>query len=227
MSALGLWQAYGDEWLLYEKVAFDGPAKRIVVNENVTSLNIREDVYSAWVRWVERDDNTKFLPAMRFSGGDPIPGGETGVTFFLANGWKLEYDANVVAIAGVLYSDNYATPYWSASDQPIYPATVAALVNSAVVTQNVVTGDLSTVPGSVWGHATRTLTASQDPTKEQIADQVRIALAEELGRIIELAKIHGLVLGSPLQVTQNARTAGGIVQSITEAGSGTTVTRTV
>lgn len=221
------WAAWGAEWVLAEKVDFNGVTKRITVNAEVTALDIREDVYSAWIRWIELDDNARFLPAMRVSGFDPIPGGFTGATYFMSNGWKLEYDPTIVAIAGVLYSDNYATPYWSASDQPIFPATVAALVNSAVVTQNVVTGDLSTVPGSVWAHATRTLTASQDPTKEQIADQVRIALAEELGRIIELAKIHGLVLGSPLQVTQNARTAGGIVQSITEAGSGTTVTRTV
>lgn len=226
MNALGLWQAYGEEWLLYEKVSFNGPAKKIIVNENVTALNIRDDVYSAWVRWVERDDNTKFLPAMRYSGGDPIPGGETGVTFFTTNGWKLVYDANAVAINGVLYSDNYATPYWSATDQPIYPATVAALVNSAVSYQNVVTGDLSTVPASVWSHAARTLTASLDPTKEQIADQVRAVLADELLKIVELAKIHGLVTGQPLTVTQTTRSAGGIVQSITEAGSGTTVTRT-
>lgn len=226
MSTLGLWQAHGEEWLLYEKVSFDGPAKRIIVNENVTTLSIRDDVYSAWVRWIERDDNAKFLPAMRYSGGDPIPGGETGVTFFTTNGWKLQYDANVVAINGVLYSDNYPTPYWSASDQPIYPATVSALVNSAVSYQNVVTGDLSSVPASVWGHATRTLTADAGPTKEQIAEQVRAELAAELTRILELAKIHGLVSGQPLTVTQTTRSAGGIVQSITEAGSGTTVTRT-
>lgn len=142
------WVAFGEEWALAEKVSFNGVTKRITVNAGVTSLNIREDVYSAWVRWLELDDNARFLPAMRYSGGDPIPGGETGVTFFLSNDWKLEYDPNVVAIAGVLYSDDYATPYWSATDQPIFPATVSSLVNSAVVTQNVVTGDLSTVPSA-------------------------------------------------------------------------------
>ena len=171
MSTLGLWQAHGEEWLLYEKVSFDGPAKRIIVNENVTSLSIRDDVYSAWVRWIERDDNAKFLPAMRYSGGDPIPGGETGVTFFLSNNWKLQYDANSVAIAGVLYSDNYATPYWSAADQPIFPATVSALVNSAVSYQNVVTGTALTAEqtaAAVWTAATRTLTESLDPTVAQI-----------------------------------------------------------
>lgn len=139
------WIAFGEEWSLAEKVSFNGVTKRITVNAGVTTLDIREDVYSAWVRWLELDDNARFRLAMRVSGFDPIPGGFTGATYFMINNWKLEYDPNVVAVAGVLYSDDYATPYWSAADQPIYPATVSSLVNSAVVTQNVVTGDISTV----------------------------------------------------------------------------------
>jgi hypothetical protein len=225
-----VWAAHGAEWALAEKVSFNGVTKRITVNAGVTALDIREDVYSAWVRWVEREDNARFRLAMRVSGFDPIPGGFTGATYFMTNGWKLEYDPNVVAIAGVLYSDDYATPYWSATDQPIFPATVSSLVNSAVVTQNVVTGTALTqaqTADAVWQAAARTLTASLDPTKEQIAAQVRIALADELTRILEIAALHGLVLGSPLTVTTTERTAGSIAQSITsEAGGGTTVTRT-
>lgn len=173
------WAAFGEEWALAEKVSFNGVTRRITVNPGVTTLSIRDDVYSAWVRWVEREDNARFLPAMRYSGGDPIPGGETGVTFFLSNGWKLEYDANVVAISGVLYSDNYPTPYWSATDQPIFPATVSSLVNSAVSYQNVVTGTALTpeqTAAAVWGAATRTLTASLDPNAAQIVAAVLAAL---------------------------------------------------
>jgi hypothetical protein len=48
-----------------------------------------------------------------------------------------------------LYSDDYATPYWSATDQPILPATVSSLVNSAVTVQNVVTGDPATIAQAV------------------------------------------------------------------------------
>lgn len=165
-----LWQTWAEEWALEEKVSFNGVTKRITVNAGVTSLDIRSDVYSAWVRWIEREDNARFLRAMRFSGADPIPGGETGVTFFMTNGWKLEYDANVVAVNGVLYSDNYATAFWSADDAPLFPATVSALVNSAVTTQNVVTGDLATVPAAVWAYVARTLTDQLTP--QQIADAV-------------------------------------------------------
>lgn len=145
MAAL-LWGAWGVEWALTEKVSFNGALKMIKVNSGVTALDIRADVYPAWVRWVSREENARFFQAMRYSGGDPIPGGETGVTFFLMNGWKLVYDPNTVAVAGVLYSENYATPFWNSDGNPVYPATVASLVNSSVSYQNVVTGDLSVVP---------------------------------------------------------------------------------
>jgi hypothetical protein len=66
---------------------------------------------------------------------------------FLINGWKLCYNPNNVAVAGVLFSEDYDTAYWSEdATDPIYPATVSSLVNSAVSYQNVVTGDISVVP---------------------------------------------------------------------------------
>lgn len=144
-----IWAAFGAEWSLAEKVGFNGVTKRITVNAGVTSLDIRNDVYSAWIRWLELDDNTRFRAAMRATGLDVIPGGFTGDAYFLINGWKLEYDANVVAISGVLYSDDYTTPYWSATDQPIFPATVSSLVNTAVSTQNIVSGDVASITAAV------------------------------------------------------------------------------
>lgn len=168
-----VWAAHGAEWGLAEKVSFNGISRRITVNAGVTLLDIREDVYSAWIRWLEREDNTRFPLAMRQTGFDPIPGGFTGGTYFLRNGWKLEYDPNVVAVNGVLYSDDYPTPYWSSADQPIYPATVSALVNSAVITQNVVTGDLGAVP-----------------TTAQIAAAI-LALLQSNTIPVDLAKIRG------------------------------------
>jgi len=163
MAAL-IWGAWGEEWALNEKVSFNGVTRQIKVNAGVTSLRIREEVYSAWVRWVTREENSRFLGAMRAVGGDPIPGGETGVTFFMTNGWKLVYDPNLVAVEGVLYSEDYATAYWSESGSPIYPATVSSLVNSAVSVQNVVTGTALTVEetaNAVWSKALEGLSAEE------------------------------------------------------------------
>jgi hypothetical protein len=242
VSLLFLWQTYGEQWELFEKVSFDGPNRRIIVNENVTALSVRDDIYSAWIRWLEIDDNTKYRVAMRFSGADPIPGGETGVTFFLTNGWKLIYDANIVRIDGVLYSDDFDTPFWSIVDKPIYPATVSALVNTAVTIQNVISGTALTEQQTanavwqavdrtltdaevVWQNPTRTLTAIDAPTKEDIANQIRIEIAAELAKILEIAKLHGLMVESPLVVTPTTREAGDIQQTITTVNTTTTVQR--
>ena len=191
MGAL-IWGAWGEEWSLHEKVSFNGTTKLITVNEGVTLLDIRSDVYSAWVRWVAREANTRFLQAMRVSGADPIPGGETGATFFMINGWKLCYNPSTVAVSGVLYSEDYGTAYWSVDGtSPIYPATVSALVNSAVSYQNVVSGTALTAEqtaDAVWQAASRSLTSSLDPNSTQIAAAV---LAQLLASVIPANVVQG------------------------------------
>jgi hypothetical protein len=229
MAAL-VWGAWGEEWALNEKVSFNGVTRLITVNAGVTTLDLRADVYSAWVRWAAREANLRFLPAMRAVGADPIPGGETGLTFFLQNGWRLVYDPALVAVSGVLYSEDFPTPYLSPAGDLVYPATVAALVNSAVSTQNVVTGTALTpeqTASAVWLAAQRTLTANPGPSKEEVAAQVRLALSGELARILELAAINGLLPGTPLTVTTNSRTAGDVTQSIATQADGTTTVERV
>lgn len=50
--------------------------------------------------------------------------------------------------------------------------------------------------------------------------------AEQATQLEELWKIHGLKSGSPLTVSDSARAAGGVTQTIADDGSTTTVTRT-
>ena len=125
--ALNLWISHGEEWLDADKVSFNGVTKTIQVNAGVTSLDVQTEVYSAWIRWFERIENTQYLPAMRFTGLDPIPGGQTGGTFFTINGWKVVYDPRVVAISGILYSDDYSPPYYFTDGSPVLPATVSGI----------------------------------------------------------------------------------------------------
>lgn len=134
-----IWGAWQSQWLSEAKVDFDGIHKLIIIHPEVTSLDIRTDVYSAWVDWFGYSgDNQAFPFAIRYSGMDPLPGGgETGGTFFLINGWKLIIDFNKVAVTGVLYSEDYDTAYWSVNNQPLFPAQVAALVNNVVQVQTV------------------------------------------------------------------------------------------
>lgn len=186
---------------------FDGTGRFVFVDQSLARLNVAE-MYSRWIDWLgvvdsAGDNNAKWPTAIRYSGKDPIPGGFTGTTFFMTNGWRVRYNPATTAVDGVLFSEDFDTAYWDMALRPIYPVTVAAVVNQVTTTQNVVTGDVGVVAG-----------------------QVRLELAAELLRIMELAKLHGLVEGVPLQVTESGRVAGDVVQTIQTSGPTTTVTRT-
>lgn len=158
MTAALAWFQYINEWNLREKVDFDGTNRIIRVYPSVTTLNIRTEVYSAWVRWLPLQNNTAFLPAMRYSGFDTIPGGETGGVFFLINGWKLVLDIESVAINGVLYSEDYPSAYFSAETlNPVYPAQVSSYVSSIVSVQNVISATKEEIAAitanTTWNHS--------------------------------------------------------------------------
>lgn len=163
MSSL-IWGAWSDDWALNSKVEFDGISKVIYVHPEVTTLDIRLDVYSRWVDWVVLRDNMKFLPCIRYTGYDPIGGGAyTGDSYFLTNGWKLSVDLSKVRVTGVLFSDNYDTAFYTPNMVAQYPATVAALVNTVQLG--------GTSASEIWTHPTRTLDTPV-PTAAQNADAV-------------------------------------------------------
>lgn len=71
-------------------VTFDGDNLLICVNQGVTQLDVKKDLYSAWKAWAIQGDNSKYLPALRTVGGDPISDVKNlGATFFLINGWRI------------------------------------------------------------------------------------------------------------------------------------------
>lgn len=93
------------------KVTFDGPGRRILINTGVSTINIKDDVYSPWKHWVEISDNAKYLPALRTIGGDPVGGGiYAGDMYFLMNGWRIVVD-DIVYANGILYNDDAAPPF--------------------------------------------------------------------------------------------------------------------
>ena len=90
------------------KVTFVGEEKLIIVDYGVTTLSVQNDLYSEWKRWFKQNRNSKFLPAMRSVGGDPISDvKDLGATFFLINGWRIrpfEGDHRLI-IQGNLFTD--------------------------------------------------------------------------------------------------------------------------
>lgn len=115
MPNLAFNYGYWEFWSVYDpangqygnhKVAFDGPNKRIVINEGVTELDVKQDIYSNWKEWMQVRDNAKYLPAIRTTGGDAVPNNQfTGDTYFLINDWQIEVN-QLVKVTGILYHDN-------------------------------------------------------------------------------------------------------------------------
>ena len=184
MSAL--WGAWAPDWSLYDKVDFDGINKIVYVHPDVTTLDIRQDVYTSWVDWVALRDNLKFAPAIRTSGLDPIGAGAfTGDVYFLINGWKLSVNLQRVRVTGVLYSDDYATAYFTDSLLPQYPATVAALVNTVapvVTIDNIAVPTAQEIRQEIDLNSTKLSTIQS--TVAAIPAAVRTQLAPELAHVL-------------------------------------------
>ena len=132
-----MWPYFADywNWANQSKVTFDGDNKLILINTGVTGVNVQSDIYSNWKEWNSLYDYTKYEPAMRTVGGDPInnQGDALGATFFLINGWKIRsWEGNhTLNIVGNLYSDDNLSPYiqtlgnWNIT----YQSTVSNLID--------------------------------------------------------------------------------------------------
>lgn len=108
---------------------FDGENKLIYVNPAIASISVKEDIYSDWKEWSQVRDHAKFLPAIRTTGGDPVGGGEyTGDVYFLINGWRLIIDHSL-NIDGVIYSDDFPSPFVQVEGTQIVTNKVSSLVS--------------------------------------------------------------------------------------------------
>jgi hypothetical protein len=117
---------------------FDGPNLTITLPSGQISVDLEKEVYSAWKQWALLNDNSKFPPAFRSAGGDPLVTGiEAGAYFFLNNvdGWRIKPPEENITI---LLSGNLA-PEDSTRDMiiPTTGAFTALVVNLQPVTQNV------------------------------------------------------------------------------------------
>lgn len=181
-------------WSLFHKVTFDGPNKLILINDGVTTLNINEDVYSAWKEWivllglVEHQDNPAYLEAISAIGGEPTPTGAIGATFFLENDWKLKpYPGSYrLLVNGNLFSSDGTNPYVAAD-------VVTGQPNNINISSN--TSNIVDLINAGFGNAQSTW-------------------------LDELHKIHGLRDGFPLIVDPTSRTAGPDIQQTIATADG-------
>lgn len=99
---------------------FDGPNKRIrIENSAVTDGVVQftpEELWSRWVDWYLTADNSKYQPALRITGGDPIGGGQyIGNYLFFRNdlGWRgvpPTIDGVAVIINGAFFGEDSTLP---------------------------------------------------------------------------------------------------------------------
>ena len=140
-----------------QKVTFDGPNKIIIVNEGVTELDFREDVYSAWKEWLldPTQINLKWIEAISVVGGDPLPGNrQLGTSYFLENGWRMrtwegDHELTVTGNVFTREGDSVFVP-------TLNPWTITINLNTSTIVETIVpetsltSGDISSIAAAVW-----------------------------------------------------------------------------
>jgi hypothetical protein len=114
------------------KFYIDEPNKYVVISPEVTTLDIKEDIYEALKEWSQIYNNIKYEFPIRGIGGDPTIGVEkAGDIYFMINGYRIVYNPSKVNVSGVLFSDDFDSAWLDRETLlPVYPARVSSLVNT-------------------------------------------------------------------------------------------------
>lgn len=193
-----------DYWQLNHKIFFD-PIKRLaIVYDHVTDLDIKIDLYSDMKEWMKlsQRDNLKYKPPCRAIGGDVTSGGQfAGDIYFMQNGWRISYDPTKVSVTGVIFSDDFDTPWvYSVNLEPVYPVQVSSLVTAvapsleglnvptsienATAVRTELTPELNNIDASVSSRATQT---SVD-TVQTVVDAITVTVGNMSAVVNDIIK---------------------------------------
>ena len=244
MPGISMFYGWWEYWNLRHKVTFDGINKLIIINDGVTSLDVQEDVYSAWKQWAITETNLKYLNPISTVGGEPtIEGQRLDVTYFLINGWKIKpysgtYDLTLV---GNIFDVDGGTIKVPADVNRFDPNNITINTNTSVIVRQVDSGTSGSLSGPVTaslvqeqedalynieGKIVAIYNGSQAVSASLVTDQLT-TLNNINTKLTEVWKLHGLDINEPLTVTQTARTFDDIVQTISTIGSGSTQQTTI
>lgn len=160
MSWVTSYYNYWDYWQLYHSVTFDGPNKLILVNDGVTELDVKIDIYSDWKEWLALPHmtNAAYLEAVQSVGGQPLPGGRfVGSTFFLVNGWRIKpYQGSYrLTITGNLFTTEGVNPVVDADgllNNIMVEMNTSTLVETISTPGDTLTeDDITNLSDGVWG----------------------------------------------------------------------------
>ena len=151
-----------------QKVSWDGFNKIIYVNEGVTTLDVKADLYSAWKEWllgsVENPSSSGWLRAISAIGGEPLNDTlNVGSTFFLENGWRIQPFASkqpyILTVNGNLFTrEAGGNPFLFAEGVSVN-LTRSNIVDQLVATSTITQSDLQNIAAQVWGTSTLGYTA--------------------------------------------------------------------
>jgi len=166
---------YGTNWnwdanqFPNQKVSFSAFEKLIYVNEGVTELDVKIDIYSAWKEWVLNSPEFPYASsseeAISAIGGEPLNDTlNVGSTFFLENGWRIqpfpEKEAYLLTVNGNLYTREVGeNPFLFASGANII-ITRSNLVDQLVASASVTEADYAAIAQRVWEYTTLTNTGA-------------------------------------------------------------------
>ena len=237
------------------KVIIDGDARTITVKSGTIALDVQVDLYSDWKTFVTIDDNAKFLPAFRTTGGDPLTGATIlGRYFFLINNWQLVPVSgtlgDVVITGNIFQDDGLPIVNNSGSNVQLYQNIVSSLTviteishSSMTAVQDQKLSDAYDATGVTTASLTEVITSQSFADIDHNTIIISQSLADgKLDTLIgaggsltpsqsimltTLYELMGLDPTKPLVVTPVARTVtGSFSQSINFDGTSATVTRT-
>lgn len=192
---------------------FNGSTKTIILSTGTTQISVR-DLWSRWVDWWLSFDNSKYLKAMDFVGGNDIDiseGTKIPIYLFLQNGWKIkpqESNHTLNVGDGILLVDGGGDPFINTNGSFVVRINYQQPVQA-----------ISFNTGSGGGN---TLTAVE-VREEMDNNSVKLQQLEEM--LLELWKINGLDSNLQMTVNKNGRTVGDISQTFQTSGTSVIVTR--
>lgn len=152
-----------------QKVAFDGYNKIIFVAEGVTTLNVKDDVYSAWKEWllgnVENPNGNSWPLAISVIGGEPLNDTlNVGSTFFLENGWRIQPVPSsvpyILTVEGNIFTrEAGGNPFLFAEGVSVNLLR-SNIVDQVVATSTITETDYSNIAQNVWQYGTINNTGS-------------------------------------------------------------------
>ena len=145
-----------------QKVTFDAFAKIIYVNEGVTELDVKIDIYSAWKEWYLNSPQFPYASASKTAisaiGGEPLNDTlNVGSTFFLENGWRIQPFASknpyILTVIGNIYTREAGGNPFLFGEGVSVNLTRSNLVDQLVASASISETDYNNIANKVWEYS--------------------------------------------------------------------------